>query len=83
MSKTGVGLRIGFGDFGAHAIEDFDFLELADLELRVRHANHGHVTNTQVLNRPVHNGVEVFTAAEPAEDRPGPDCFLQPKPPSR
>ncbi len=69
LCVAGVCTSVGFGDVGPHAVQDLDLLELGDLEPGVRHADQGDVADAQVLNRPVHDRVEVGTAAQSAEDR--------------
>ena len=74
LSVAGVGSGIGFGDIGADAVEDFDLLELRDLELGVRQADQGDVADAQVLDRPVHDGVEIGLGRSSRRRSAGPGC---------
>ena len=70
LSITGVGSGVSFRDVGTYSIEDFNLLVFSDLELGMRQPDQGDVANTQVLDGPVHDGVEIFPTAQVAENRP-------------
>ena len=61
---------VGLGHLGTDSIENSKLLEPADLKVGVGGPDQRDIANTQVLDRPVGNCVEIGPAAEATENGP-------------